>query len=107
MTPAELAEIRERCEKATPGPWARVPLCSVGVTHQWLTQEDDDFCSHARTDIPALIAEVERLRTVIEEINNALWSDDNKDAITDTLWFDDECTLKDYIDMFLATDGAT
>jgi hypothetical protein len=85
-----LEAIKARCEKATAGPW--IPFTPSGVhipsirrsreacePSQWyviakfgnvdatddLRQEQTnnrDFCLHARTDLPALVAEVERLR---------------------------------------------
>lgn len=72
----ELLAIRERCEKATGGPWkafieGRDHLCGsnfirtagediepVGATH-----DDIDFIAHARQDIPLLLAEIERLKS--------------------------------------------
>lgn len=52
LTDAEIQAIKERCERATAGPWD-LPLLSL----------------IARTDIPALLAEVERLGKLAE-----LWS---------------------------------
>ena len=89
MTDAELKAIRERCEAATPGPWIIDP--AEGVRFAWVVRDEDDiddlgladgicilpdearggtdnasnngiFLAHARTDIPALLAEVERLK---------------------------------------------
>lgn len=78
-----LDEIKARAEKATPGPWEvdyNEPFSSdiVGIfqeeqeryivkleeqdeTDYPTTRDDADFIAHAREDIPALIAEVERL----------------------------------------------
>lgn len=88
MTPTELKAIRERCEKATPGPWeahiqtgpyrtrnyagkvkAPIPIgehSSFRVHPNLLYEGDVHFIAHARTDIPSLLDEVERLREALE-----------------------------------------
>lgn len=76
MTPEELQAIRERCEAATPGEWKGT---NVALFHQvgWVAhgpvalsreaaEADAAFIASARTDVPALIAEVERLREELE-----------------------------------------
>jgi hypothetical protein len=97
ITAAELAAIRERAEKATPGPWgwsdAKVrdgkyvfvpqgsyladTLIMFGDTYE-NGEQDAEFIAHAREDIPKLLAEIERLRTALEEINRA-WYEDSTD----------------------------
>lgn len=97
MTGDELAAIRERVEAATPGPWA-VPganvfrviapeaehhnptqgrtspypwrvICDAGL---WdMEAADIDFIAHARTDVPALLAEVDRQRRIISMLADA------------------------------------
>ena len=79
MTDEELAAIRERAEKATPGPWFGegaevftrgdasfnwIPTIYHGRSPEQCRQQEQDaaFIAHARTDIPALLAQVERLR---------------------------------------------
>lgn len=90
LTDAELAEITEREQKATPGPWVASPpswrrlrgpyrtAITVGPRHtvaNALTHAPPDldsppaepgpdavFIAHARTDIPRLLAEVRALR---------------------------------------------
>jgi hypothetical protein len=77
MTGEELAAIRERAESATQGPWEQ-PAYPVGDMVYRLTDRspdgliakcerptDADFIAHARTDIPALLAELDRLRLVM------------------------------------------
>lgn len=78
--PIDLDAIRARVEAATDGPWVgeiRPDGCawiSMPVSgghhalamHGW--QSDADFVAHARQDIPALLAEVDRLRAVSEQI---------------------------------------
>ena len=105
MTDAELQAIRERAEKATPGPWrhcyrrsydgggiyAGVPNhpcetvndrfddcdCStlpvvLAVESEYLVGPDADgeFLAHARSDIPALLSEVYRLRAELVKYGN-------------------------------------
>ena len=71
-----IEEIRERAEKATPGPWAygefktadrpdgalligpKFKSTKSGVMYR---VEDANFITHAREDIPALLAEIDRL----------------------------------------------
>lgn len=83
MTDAELQAIRDRCAKASPGAWGG----SVeGVTDDtgrtlfyncYAFRDDDDpqvladaiFVSFARQDIPALLAEVDRLRTLLGDLD--------------------------------------
>jgi hypothetical protein len=73
-----LAEMRERADAAHPGPWRRSD--DEGSLERYVLSEDDlfavsfgyrgnntqaeaDFVAHAREDVPALLAEVERLKT--------------------------------------------
>lgn len=85
LTEAELAEIRQRLEQATPGPWiaradgfietsepsARV----VGVTCRGLERDGEplpavanaEFIAHARADMLRLLDEVARLRQRLHE----------------------------------------
>ena len=83
LTDEWLAEIEARCNAATPGPWILMPercgpdgqevyesqdlgcICSVGDPYprgQNYPQENMEFIASARTDTPALVAEVRRLR---------------------------------------------
>ena len=67
----ELREIEQRAEKATPGPW-KVESSTEGdwvldnrddvIAGTFVQEGDADFIAHAREDVPALIAEVRRLR---------------------------------------------
>lgn len=84
LTNAELAAIRARAEAATPGPWRwwisnsfrRLSSDATGKDGDVLSgtvqrsdghpdiagsDVDKDFIAHARADVPALLAEVERL----------------------------------------------
>ena len=66
-----LDEIKKRCEAATPGPWNKryekklyeIYLDADSEYNLGLVDKKDnaDFIAHARQDVPALIAEVERL----------------------------------------------
>lgn len=72
LTPDDLAAIRERVEAATDGPWwaAREGLIYGKDGHREgyaeevasTTPANSEFIAHARTDVPALLAEVERER---------------------------------------------
>lgn len=85
LTPERLAEIKERTEKATPGPWDAYTVpgmnrssdgySAVGIaeTEVQVTRDaggwfDADFIAHARTDVPALVAEVVRLQGIIDRV---------------------------------------
>jgi hypothetical protein len=78
MTPGRLAEIREREQATIPGPWFVVDD-QGGTLERWInskngtlqvclgylgnrTEAEAAFIAHARQDVPALLAEVERLR---------------------------------------------
>lgn len=85
LTEAELAEMRQRLEQATAGPWvAKVdgfietdgPAARVvGVTCRGLEGEGEplpavanaEFIAHAREDMLRLLDEVERLRQRLHE----------------------------------------
>src|SRR5713101_6577091 len=76
-----LAVVRRRVERATPGPWRyehgtnsiyageAVPGDSVADVHG---PQDGTFIAHAREDIPALIAEVERQYAKRDALREAL-----------------------------------
>lgn len=103
MTAEQLAEIKRRCEAATPGPW------SVWNTMQLFAHKDDAIAAerigpryytsivgvygedgrdihgfapdmvlmaHARDDIPALVNEVERLRAALVAVEWTSWPDE-------------------------------
>ena len=66
MDAERIAEIRERCDKASEGPWVE---CSL-VVHG-LRPCDAKFIAHSRQDVPDLLAEVERLRAENEVLEEA------------------------------------
>jgi hypothetical protein len=79
MTENDLREIETRCNRATKGPWQSFVegrdqtsgssfIRTGGLDDIELTgasDEDQDFIAHARQDIPALLAEVRRLRMLV------------------------------------------
>lgn len=87
MNQEQLNAIKERVSKATSGPWL-VAYDTDDRDHVidiWFNREDNGhaeihdnsfgnapynarFIAHAREDVPALVAEVERLRTLIKEL---------------------------------------
>ncbi|HUQ95000.1 MAG TPA: hypothetical protein VM120_25200 [Bryobacteraceae bacterium] len=90
MTTTELEAIEARAADATPGPWwwgagRSEVLCSDGILadHKHIfvncgrgsgdpEPEDAEFIAHARTDIPALVAEVRRLQAIVVAVDEAL-----------------------------------
>ena len=82
LTPEQIEAIREREANATPGPWREVSHPAQiskpdGPFRDILSIEDDAVAlsvyesdsaliAHARSDIPALLTEVERLRAEID-----------------------------------------
>lgn len=75
MTDEQLAAIRARCEAATGGPWEVGHKCEIYTRHyqvgpigDFWEPADARFTAHAREDIPALLAEVERLRELLRQI---------------------------------------
>ena len=74
----DLDPIKARATAATGGPWGvedarvfgddgRTQVCTLSGTRAWLP--DAEFIAHARQDIPALLAEVERIRGRIEALH--------------------------------------
>lgn len=91
-----MAAIEGRANAATPGPWVVVPRNPdidpdyppfVGFVRNeagwWdddstlLSSENAEFIAHARTDIPALVAEVRRLRAAL-----AVYGDEDNWSVT-------------------------
>lgn len=79
MTPEQLAEIEDRANAATAGPWFRDrdrdrTVFSVsdgmigGVLYNTNGAADADFIAHTRQDIPALIAAVRERDAEIERV---------------------------------------
>ncbi len=90
MTEEELKEIEKRADDATPGPWLTASYVdrrrSVAMFFDCslVTREDPNllargsdmdnawFIKHAREDVPALIAEVRRLKANLALTNAAI-----------------------------------
>jgi len=84
MKPEELQAIKARAEKATPGPWEQlsgewygeprnlVQCDECTITEHVYKKSDADFIAHSREDIPALIAEVERLQAENKELRQVI-----------------------------------
>lgn len=108
-----IAEIRKRCEAATPGPWWTCGgVCVASKGHEGLsledvngdTQEEDfDFIAHSREDIPWLLSQLEEMTKERDiwrhqcECNNKKRQDreterDQARAEAERLW--DRCNLQ-------------
>lgn len=74
-----LAEIEERCGRATPGPWKSyvegrdhtsgdscITTSGEDIYLDGASMEDQDFIASARQDVPALIGEIRRLQKLIQ-----------------------------------------
>ena len=85
----DLAAIRARCEKATPGPWIVVKhldgdidvylsetctLCMGTPTPGQETAQlaDATFIAHTRTDLPRLLARLEEMQKTMESLKEEL-----------------------------------
>ncbi|MEK4170995.1 hypothetical protein MHI22_05405 [Lysinibacillus sp. FSL L8-0312] len=76
MDQKQFNAIKERVAKATSGPWYSSPDGTVYLKHTqdvadvWTDNKELDaaFIANARDDVPALVAEVERLRALIKEL---------------------------------------
>lgn len=83
MNQGQLNAIKERVAKATPGPWESeetveghidifnpnedYAVCQTGnETYDCLNDGDTEFIKHSITDVPILVAEVERLREALK-----------------------------------------
>jgi hypothetical protein len=86
LTEERIAEIQQRCERATKGPWTVARddgemICDVPeidirlngsrwhkvVDSLWLEPCDAEFIAHARADLPALLADRQRLHSQLTE----------------------------------------
>lgn len=78
MTAEELDQISQRCSKATPAPWRSwiegrdhasgssfISTSGNDIELIGASEADQDFIAAARQDVPALVAEVLRLRRLI------------------------------------------
>lgn len=85
ITAEEIAEIQTRCDRASRGPWISMiegrdhtSGCSFirtgppdargdDIELSGATGDDQDFIAHARQDVPRLLEEVRRLRSLIHD----------------------------------------
>lgn len=94
MTDEEMSAIEQRCQRATPGPWHVWPTVYDGsqgwaISHDAdgepaigaapcsleqlaTTAADSEFIAAARNDVPALLAEVRRLRECLARANSTM-----------------------------------
>ena len=86
MTDAELDAIRARADAATPGPWQKIqpggpngpfwgicnPKGNIIALRLSQSTQDADFISAAREDVPALVAEIDRLRAENDQVRAML-----------------------------------
>ena len=83
LTDEELQYMRKRCAAATPGPWESyiegrdhtsgssfIMTSGEDIELTGATDADQDFIAHTRQDMPRLLAEVQRLRQRIAELEN-------------------------------------
>ena len=83
LTQSELEAIAKRAEVATEGPWKwdveerglwnddQNVACVVSIKGEtWfdMHETDADFIAHAREDIPRLLAEIRRLKTIVNNV---------------------------------------
>lgn len=89
LTDERLAEIRERAEKATPGPWRGLYLsgdfitgvrtsstAAIGLAEEPFTNADKSFICHSREDIPVLLAEIDEWREAARQMATVVASSD-------------------------------
>jgi len=78
LSDSEIAEIKYRCSKATEGPWKSyiegreemsgsdfIMTKGEDIYLTGASKDDQDFIAHAREDIPRLINEIERLKSLL------------------------------------------
>ena len=88
LTREDLRSIKDRADRAIPGPW-----CVAGTRRTYViaihgasercsdnpvlwaeddclqgTKEDAEFIAHTRTDVPRLVEEVDRLRALLQKV---------------------------------------
>lgn len=80
MTEQEIADIKDRLERATPGPWTSfvesidqysgsdfIQTADDDINFVGIKAADQDFIAHARQDVPRLLVEVERLKRLLND----------------------------------------
>ena len=84
LTPDKLDAIAARADAATEGPWSASVIDGTGDVYGpdgmgvaydceggCASEEDAEFIAHARSDVPALVEEVRRLRAALVELSGA------------------------------------
>lgn len=78
LTRAEIEAIRGRCEKATKGPWRTghsvdgvfTEADNERIANRFICDApayaNEEFIAHARTDVPALLEQVEKMNEVLK-----------------------------------------
>ncbi len=103
LTNDQLEAIRKRAEKATEGPWKVYDEycdtvereedgeCIARIASRDKRNDDMEFITHARTDIPKLLAEIDRLHGILHDAREEIRRGKNGRAI-DILedWGDNE-----------------
>ena len=82
ITDDELRNIKERCDKATPGPWISfiegrdhtsgssfIRTSNEDIELIGATDKDLDFIASCRQDVPRLTEEIERLKQLLDDNN--------------------------------------
>lgn len=98
LTDGQLDAMQASADQATPGPWeiiggyqyvTGVDVVIGAIDEGCIRLRDAEFIAHARTDVPALIAEVRRLREqrrealAVANADAAQWEQENH---TPTVW---------------------
>jgi hypothetical protein len=95
LSEEELKRIRARADAATPGPWTTWEKNPTDEYYASCFPADEEFIGHARDDVPALLDEVERLRTALKLIDNNTCEDGHLfigGNPFDVSWDDLKCT---------------
>ena len=82
ITNEELRKIKERCDKATSGPWTSfiegrdhtsgssfIRTAGEDIELSGATDDDQDFIASCRQDIPCLLEEINRLKQLLDNSN--------------------------------------
>ena len=98
LTEEEIAAIHARCTAATPGPWRSYiegrdhtsgssfimtgegEVRGEDIELSGATPADQDFIAHARQDIPRLLAEIQRLRNLGQQVSSTTPQDPKSQA---------------------------
>lgn len=87
MTLPRLTDIEQRAQKATEGPWEQDPftnaLVTIGgdlaVAEDVYTQEDREFISASRQDVPALTAAIRAVLELHKPSNSSTYCPEDAD----------------------------